>query len=83
MVRVLAQTPMESAANIRSSSGEHDHAVGKRAKEIMDLRENPSRVVTEAERDFLTGVFNRKAFDKRLAEAFAEIEREKKARCRC
>ena len=72
VVRVLAQTLMESAANIRSSSENMTMRLASAQKEIMDLRENLSRVVTEAERDFLTGVFNRKAFDKRLAEAFAE-----------
>lgn len=38
-------------------------------QEIADLRENLAQAMTEAERDFLTGAFNRKAFDKRMQEA--------------
>ncbi len=74
VVRVLAATLMESAANIRSSSETMTMRLAGAQKEIMDLRENLARVVTEAERDFLTGVFNRKAFDKRFSEAMADAK---------
>jgi diguanylate cyclase len=38
------------------------------------LRENLAKVTTESERDFLTGTFNRKTFDKRLLEAMQEAK---------
>jgi len=72
VIRVLAATLMESAADIRSSSETMTMRLAGAQREIMDLRENLARVVTEAERDFLTGVFNRKAFDKRLNEVMTE-----------
>lgn len=74
VVRLLAATLMESATSIKNSSETMTVRLAGAQKEIMDLRENLARVVTEAERDFLTGSFNRKAFDKRLAEATADAK---------
>jgi diguanylate cyclase len=45
-------------------------------QEIADLRESLAQVMTEAERDFLTGAFNRKAFDARLGEAMITAKNE-------
>jgi diguanylate cyclase len=72
VVRLLANTLMESAHTMKSSSETMNEKLAGAQKEIMDLRENLARVVTEAERDFLTGSFNRKAFDKRLKEAMED-----------
>ncbi len=74
VVRLLAATLMESAQTMKSSSETMTARLAGAQKEIMDLRENLARVVTEAERDFLTGSFNRKAFDKRLNEAMIEAK---------
>ena len=68
-VRLLANSLVVSAQSIKNS-GDHVNAqLVDAQKEIANLRENLARVMTEADRDFLTGCFNRKAFDKRLAEA--------------
>lgn len=74
VVRLLAATLVESATSIKNSSETMTARLAGAQKEITDLRENLARVVTEAERDFLTGAFNRKAFDKRLKEAMEDAQ---------
>ncbi len=68
VVRMLAHTLVESAQSIESSSHSMSKRLAGAQQEIADLRENLARAMTEAERDFLTGAFNRKAFDKRLVD---------------
>ena len=74
VVRLLAETLMQSAQSIKSSSETMTAKLAASQKEIMDLRENLARAVTESQRDFLTGVFNRKTFDKRLQECLTEAK---------
>lgn len=69
VVRILANTLMQGAQTMQSSSETMKHKLAGAQQEIADLRENLARAMTEAERDFLTGAFNRKAFDRRLNEA--------------
>ena len=76
VVRLLAQTIVESAQTMRSSSESMTMRLANAQREIAELRENLTRAMTEAERDFLTGVFNRKAFDRRLNEAMISAKDE-------
>ena len=69
MVRMLANSLVESATSMEHSSKTIGVRLEVAQKEISDLREKLARVVTESERDFLTGSYNRKAFDKRLHDA--------------
>jgi diguanylate cyclase len=69
MVRMLANTLLQGAQSIQSSSDTMSERLAGAQQEIADLRENLAQAMTEAERDFLTGAFNRKAFDKRMQEA--------------
>lgn len=69
VVRLLANTLIEGAQTMQSSSESMTMRLAGAQREIADLRENLARAMTEAERDFLTGAFNRKAFDKRLNDA--------------
>ncbi len=71
-VRMLAQTVIDSAGAMRKSSESVTAQLAEAQKEITDLREHLAKATTESERDFLTGSFNRKAFDKRLQEAMEE-----------
>ena len=75
-VRSLANALLASAETIKHSSDHVNAELADAQKEIADLRENLAKVMTEADRDFLTGCFNRKAFDKRLASAmeFARLD---------
>lgn len=50
-------------------SGEHiSHKLEESTREINSLRKNLQQVTVEAQRDFLTGVFNRKSFEKLIDE---------------
>jgi diguanylate cyclase len=69
VVRMLANTLMQGAQSIQNSSESMTVRLAGAQQEISDLRENLARAMTEAERDFLTGAYNRKAFDKRLNDA--------------
>ncbi len=69
VVRMLANTLMQGAQSMQSSSESMTVRLAGAQQEIADLRENLARAMTEAERDFLTGAYNRKAFDKRLNES--------------
>ncbi len=76
MLRMLAMNLMTSAAHMQDSSANMSVQLAGAQQEIMELRENLARVVTESERDFLTGSLNRKAFDQRLVAAIAEATEE-------
>ena len=69
VVRLLANTLVSSAEAMQNSSDTMQQRLAGAQQEIADLKEDLARVMTEAERDFLTGCFNRKAFDKRLLDA--------------
>lgn len=69
VVRMLAHTLLQGAQSMQNSSESMTAKLAGAQQEIADLRENLARAMTEAERDFLTGAFNRKAFDKRLNDA--------------
>jgi diguanylate cyclase len=69
MVRMLATTLIEGAQTMQNSSASMTERLAGAQQEIANLRDDLARATTEAERDFLTGAYNRKAFDKRLHEA--------------
>lgn len=73
-LRAMAKTVIESASAIKTSSESVSERLATAQREISDLRENLAKATTESERDFLTGTFNRKAFDKRLLEQMEEAE---------
>lgn len=77
MVRMLAQSLVDGAQAMKSSSESVSQRLAASQREIADLRENLAQAMTEAERDFLTGTYNRKAFDKRLNEAMVAAKAEK------
>jgi diguanylate cyclase len=72
VVRLFANTLMESAKMMLTSSDSISTSLAGAQQEILELRETLARVMTESERDFLTGTYNRKAFDKHMGEALEE-----------
>lgn len=76
-VRRIADTLRQGAQSIKNSSDSMASQLANAQAEILELRETLSRAMTEAERDFLTGVFNRKAFDRRIHEAIDHAKHEK------
>lgn len=75
VLRLLAETLVQSANTIKTSSQSMTDRLAVAQREIMELRENLAQVMTEAERDFLTGAYNRKTFDRRLREAIEEAQK--------
>jgi diguanylate cyclase len=76
MVRMLANTLLQGAQSIQNSSDSMSSQLAGAQHEITELRESLARAMTEAERDFLTGTYNRKAFDRRLQEAVNTAKQE-------
>ena len=74
----LAQLVIEGAARMKHSSDQVVQKLEIAEREVQALRENLGRVTEEAERDFLTGCHNRKAFDRRLESVLAETARDEK-----
>lgn len=71
-IRAIAGEILSGAQNLRDSGDSVAAKLVGAQKEIAALRENLAKATTESERDFLTGTYNRKAFDKRLVEAMQE-----------
>jgi diguanylate cyclase len=59
---------IDATVSLRKS-GEHiSHKLEESTREINSLRKDLQQVTVEAQRDFLTGVFNRKSFEKLIDE---------------
>jgi diguanylate cyclase len=69
VVRLMADTLLQGVQSMRSSGESMNAKLAGAQQEISALRESLARAMTEAERDFLTGAFNRKAFDRRINDA--------------
>lgn len=75
-VQLLSKSILDSALLMMSSSETVAKQLVGAQQEIANLRENLAKATTESERDFLTGCFNRKAFNRRLMEAIETAEQE-------
>ena len=71
-VRDFAKTVLQSAQTMQISTESVNEQLAQAQREIFDLRENLAKVTIESERDFLTGCYNRKAFDKHLLQGMEE-----------
>lgn len=75
-IRTIAEAVMQGAKVMQQSSVTVNEQLEMAQKEISVLRSNLAKVTTESERDFLTGSYNRKAFDKLMNEALEEAKLE-------
>lgn len=73
-LRAIADDIVAGAHNLKASGDSVNAKLAASQKEIITLRENLAKATSESERDFLTGAYNRKAFDKRLLEAMVEAK---------
>ena len=80
-LREMAQKIIESVATMKDSGGALSERLETSRTEIQQLRENLAKVTTESERDFLTGVFNRKALDVRMGETITQCKAESHELC--
>ncbi len=60
----IVQKIIESTKSLKERSEAMDQKLERSRSEVESLRQHLVEVTEEAQRDFLTGVFNRKAFDK-------------------
>lgn len=73
-IRAIAGEIMSGAQVLKESGDSVAAKLVASQREIASLRENLAKATTESERDFLTGAYNRKAFDKRVQEAIVEAK---------
>ncbi|PZP85825.1 MAG: GGDEF domain-containing protein [Azospirillum brasilense] len=71
-IQLMAKSVVDGALVMMSSSESVAKQLAGAQTEIAQLRENLAKATTESERDFLTGCYNRKAFDRRLLECAEE-----------
>lgn len=76
-LQAIASTIVENASQMKQSGDTLNQKLRDSQKEIEGLRENLAKATVESERDFLTNLYNRKAFDKRLAERMLEAKEER------
>ncbi len=80
-VNSLAEQIINSASALKDSSETLNSKLLKTKEEAEDLRKELVRKSNEAERDFLTGLYNRKALDKILDEMFLAASENHKDLC--
>lgn len=73
-IRMMSKSIIDGALAMVTSSETVAKQLAGAQNEIAQLRENLAKATTESERDFLTGCYNRKAFEKRLQQAVEEAE---------
>lgn len=80
-LKEMAQKIIESVAALKDSGGALTGQLESSQQEIDALRENLAKVTIESEKDFLTGVYNRKALDRKLEEMIARSKHTKTPLC--
>jgi diguanylate cyclase len=75
-VKKIFKELIEATVNLKQSGEKINKKLEESTNEINALRRNLQQVTVEAQRDFLTGVFNRKTFEK-LFDEHALMSREK------
>lgn len=80
-LRAMAEQIITSVISMRESGGTLHSKLEDSRNEIQKLRQNLAKVTTESERDFLTGLYNRKALDTRLERAITSAVHEKMPLC--
>lgn len=72
---------ISSAQSLQQSASSMQQRLDESKQEINGLRENLAKATSEAEHDFLTGVYNRKAFDREFDDLAAQAEEGKTPLC--
>lgn len=80
-LKTLAEQIIQSVASMKESGGRLEDRLEDSREEIHQLRQNLARITTESERDFLTGLYNRKALDQKLDRALQQAAQEGHSLC--
>ncbi len=67
-VKTIFKELIDATAKLRASGENITHKLEESTREINHLRKDLQQVTVEAQRDFLTGVFNRKSFERLIDE---------------
>lgn len=80
-VQGMIKELLTASSDIRKQGAELNKRLEESRGEIEHLKKNLEQVTTESQRDFLTGVFNRKAYDRLLDEQINEARNQGKDMC--
>ncbi len=80
-VKKVFKELIDATATLRKSGENISHKLEESTKEINLLRKNLQQVTIEAQRDFLTGVFNRKSFERLIDEQMLLTKENKSELC--
>ena len=80
-VKDMVKQLISKTATLKESGEKINAKLEESTKEIQTLRQNLQEVTQESQRDFLTGVYNRKAFEKLFAEYVETAKEQKKDMC--
>lgn len=80
-VQKMVKDLLSASAEIRKQGEDLNQKLQQSRAEIEDLKKNLDQVTSESQRDFLTGVFNRKAYDRMLEEQIHEAKSHGKDMC--
>lgn len=77
----LIREVLEASASMKRQGEELNTRLEKSKTEIESLKQNLEQVTYESQKDFLTGVFNRKAYDNILDEKIEDVKADGKPLC--
>lgn len=80
-MQLMIKELITASADIRQQGESLNKNLEQSRNEIENLKKNLEQVTTESQRDFLTGVFNRKAYDRLLDEQISEVKSHSKDLC--
>lgn len=80
-VKNIVKTLIETTTTLKQSGEQMNKKLEESKEEINNLRKNLEQVTTESQRDFLTGAYNRKTFEKFYDEYAATAKQTKGDLC--
>lgn len=80
-VRSIFKEIIDATVKLRESGESISSKLEESTREINNLRKNLQQVTVEAQRDFLTGVFNRKSFERLIDEQMLVAKENKSDLC--
>jgi diguanylate cyclase len=80
-VKDILKQIIEATVTLKQSSSTMTRKLEESKEEINDLKRNLQQVTNESQRDFLTGVFNRKTFERLVDDQIKQAQEKKTALC--
>lgn len=80
-VQEIVKELVETTAELKEKSAAMTKKIEESTKELTSLKKDLQQVTIEAQRDFLTGVFNRKTFERYVDEQIAECKEKESSLC--